>query len=138
MFLDYATLGIGSLSPLVLVGLTIYGFFNMDFLVYVLPPFCISEKISTLTVISMDYTVALFPLFLSAVLYLLVALKSTTVGASCFGGYGVHFMNTSFVQYYISPLSLSIRISCDSYLNSFHYSTISLDLSPSVQYFQLV
>ena len=71
-FLDYATIGIGSFSPLVLVGLTIYGFFNMDFLVYVLPPFCVSEKISTLTAISLDYTVALFPLFLSAVLYILV------------------------------------------------------------------
>ena len=71
-FLDYATIGISSFSPLVLVGLTIYGFFNMDFLVYILPPFCVSEKISTLTAISLNYTVALFPLFLSAVLYILV------------------------------------------------------------------
>ena len=30
-FLDYATIGIGSFSPLVLVSLTIYGFFSMDF-----------------------------------------------------------------------------------------------------------
>ena len=35
-FLDYATQDISPLSPLVLVGLSIYGFFNMDFLVYVL------------------------------------------------------------------------------------------------------
>ena len=71
-FLDYATLDISPLSPLVLVGLTIYGFFNMDFLVYVLPPFSVSDKVSTLTVIALDYIVALFPLFLSAVLYLVV------------------------------------------------------------------
>jgi hypothetical protein len=70
--LHYTTLGIGSLSSLILVDLIIYGFFNMDFLVYVLPPFCVSEKISTLTAISLDYTVALLPLFFSAVLYLLV------------------------------------------------------------------
>ena len=39
---------------------------------YVVPPFCVSEKISTLTAISLDYIVALFPLFLSAILYILV------------------------------------------------------------------
>ena len=71
-FLDYATLDISPVTPLVLVALTVYGFFNMDFLVYVLPPFCVSHKMSTLTVIALDYLVALYPLLLSALIYLLI------------------------------------------------------------------
>ena len=72
LFLDYATLDISPVFPLVLVALTIYGFFNMDFLVYVLPPLCVSHKMSTLTVIALDYLVALYPLLLSALIYLLI------------------------------------------------------------------
>ena len=69
-FLYYANLH--HLSSVVIIVLTIYGFFNMDFLVYVLPPFCISNKLSTLTVIALDYSVALYPLVLSVMVYLLI------------------------------------------------------------------
>jgi hypothetical protein len=69
MFLDYATLGIGSRSPLALVGLTIYGFFNMDFLVSIL---CQWENIHADCYISGLHCCFIFPLFLSAVLHLLV------------------------------------------------------------------
>ena len=52
--------------------LTVYGFSNMDFFVYVVPPFCISNKMSTLTVIALEYTISLYPLALSALIYLLI------------------------------------------------------------------
>ena len=54
-----------------LVVMTIYGFLNMDFLSYVLPPFCFSNKISSLHVILLDYIVAIYPLVFTAVIYLL-------------------------------------------------------------------
>ena len=60
------------LATLILYVLTIFGFFNMDFFVYVVSPFCISNTISTLTVIALDYAVALYPLLLSAAIYLLI------------------------------------------------------------------
>ena len=60
------------LATLVLYILTIFGLFNMDFFIYIVPPFCISNTMSTLTVIAMDYAVALYPLLLSAVSYLLI------------------------------------------------------------------
>ena len=60
------------LATLVLYILTIYGLLNMDFFVYVVPPFCTSNTMSTLTVIALDYAVALYPLLLSAVIYLFI------------------------------------------------------------------
>ena len=52
--------------------LTFYGFFNMDFFVYVVPPFCISNNMSIFAVISLDYIVALYPLSLAVVIYVLI------------------------------------------------------------------
>ena len=59
-------------SSLVLPVLTLYGFFNMDFFVYIIPPFCISNKMSILDAIALDYIVALYPLILVAILYILI------------------------------------------------------------------
>lgn len=60
------------LATLVQYIITLYGLFNMDFFVYVVPPFCISNRMSTLTVIALDYVVALYPLLLSAMIYFLI------------------------------------------------------------------
>ena len=69
-FLYYAEVHqIANLSVWVL---TLYGFFNMDFFVYVIPPFCISNSMSTHTAIALDYTVALFPLVFLALIYFLI------------------------------------------------------------------
>ena len=57
---------------LILSVLTVYGFFNMDFFSHVLPPFCISNKMSTLQVVAIDYIVALYPLVFTAMIYLLI------------------------------------------------------------------
>ena len=65
------------LSRLVQIVVTIYGFLNMDFFVYVVPPFCISNTMSTLTAIALDYTVALYPLVLSAVIYFLIEIHDS-------------------------------------------------------------
>ena len=59
-------------QSLILSVLTIYGFFNMDFFSYVLPAFCISDKMSILQVVAMDYIVALYPLMFTVVIYVLI------------------------------------------------------------------
>ena len=51
------------------IALTFYGFLNLDFFRYFIPPFCISNKMTTMQVIALDYTVALYPLILTAVVY---------------------------------------------------------------------
>ena len=48
---------------------TFYGLWNLDFFRYLVPPFCISNKMTTMQVIALDYTVALYPLILTAVVY---------------------------------------------------------------------
>ena len=50
-----------------------YGLWNLDFFraiynYYILPPFCISPRMNTLQVVSLDYVVALYPLCFTAVL----------------------------------------------------------------------
>ena len=47
-------------------------FLQHGFLFVVLPEFCISEKMSTLQVVSLDYIVVLFPLKFTAVIYMLI------------------------------------------------------------------
>ena len=53
---------------------TCYGFGNLDFFSYVLPPFCIKEGMSTLTVMALEYTVALYPIFFTVLVYYCITL----------------------------------------------------------------
>ena len=52
-----------------IIVVTCYGFWNLDFFSYVFPSFCIKEGMSTLTVIALEYTVALYPIFFTVVVY---------------------------------------------------------------------
>ena len=56
----------------ILIVTAIYGLFNLDFFSYVLPPFCVSSKMSTLQAVSLDYIIALYPLAFTALIYLLI------------------------------------------------------------------
>ena len=51
-------------SYLTLSLLTIYGVFNLDFFRYIIPHFCISNSMTTLQALSLEYIVAFYPLFL--------------------------------------------------------------------------
>ena len=53
---------------------TCYGFWNLDFISYILPPFCIKEGMGTLTVMALEYTVALYPIFFTVVVYYCITL----------------------------------------------------------------
>ncbi len=45
---------------------------NLDFFLLVIPPFCVSEHISNLQVLSMEYIVAIYPLLLTVVMYICI------------------------------------------------------------------
>ena len=53
---------------------TVYGIWNLDFFRYVIPPFCISEDLTALQIVSLEYLVAVYPLILITVTYILIEL----------------------------------------------------------------
>ena len=53
---------------------TIYGVWNLDFFRSVYPPFCLHRTLTALQVLSLDYIVAVYPMFLILITYVCVAL----------------------------------------------------------------
>ena len=66
--------GAKSLNIFQIFLLTVYGIWNLDFFRYLIPPFCINENMTALQVVSLEYLVALYPLFLITVTYILIEL----------------------------------------------------------------
>ena len=59
--------------------LTLYGFWSLEFLRFLVPPFCLSDSINSLQLISLGYVSALYPLFLCLVTYCLIELHGKNV-----------------------------------------------------------
>ena len=55
---------------------TVYGIFNLNSLSFLMDPFCVSERLTTLSVISLEYAIASFPLVMIAVIYLVYRCKA--------------------------------------------------------------
>ena len=66
--------GSKSLHSLQIFLLTVYGIWNLDFFRYLVPPFCINENMTTLQIVSLEYLLALYPLLLITVTYILIEL----------------------------------------------------------------
>ena len=66
--------GISYPSTLALV--TFSGFWNLDFFRFIIPPFCISDRLTNLHVVTLEYLVALFPLFLTVLTYVIIQLHA--------------------------------------------------------------
>ena len=64
-----------AISKIVLyIAITVSGFWNLDFFRHIIPNFCISEDMTTLNIIAMEYIVAFYPLVLIATTYILIEL----------------------------------------------------------------
>ena len=50
------------------------GLFNLDFFMFLIPSFCISEHMSTLTVVALEYLAALYPIAFTLAVYLFILL----------------------------------------------------------------
>ena len=55
---------------------TIYGIWNLDFFRYLLPPFCLSNQMSPLHVVTLEYVVAFYPLLLTFIAYVCIQLHA--------------------------------------------------------------
>ncbi len=51
---------------------TLFTSWNLDFFRFLIPPFCVSESLSNLQVLCMDYIVAFYPLLLTVVMYICI------------------------------------------------------------------
>ena len=54
----------------------VYGIFNLNSLSFLMQPFCVSESLTTLNVLTIEYATAAFPLLMIAAIYLLYRCKS--------------------------------------------------------------
>ena len=61
-------------NPVNSILFTLYGFWNLDFFRYVIPPFCASDKLTTMHVLSLNYIIAFYPLLLIVVTYVCIEL----------------------------------------------------------------
>ena len=59
--------------------ITFYGFWNLDFFYSVIPPFCLSENITTLHTLALQYLPAFYPLLLIVVTYFFIELHDRNV-----------------------------------------------------------
>ena len=65
-----------SRSPFLRVLLSIYGIWNLEFFRYFIPPFCASDQLNPLHVITLEYVVAFYPLLLTVVVYICIQLHA--------------------------------------------------------------
>ena len=59
--------------------LALYAFWSLEFLRFLVPPFCLSNNINSLQLVSLGYVSALYPLFLCLVTYCLIELHGMNV-----------------------------------------------------------
>ena len=59
--------------------LTFYGFWNLDFFQYFVPPTCISSDMSILHTVALGYVVAIYPLVLTVVIYFCIEMHDSGV-----------------------------------------------------------
>ena len=64
------------LRALALIFTTLYGIWNIDFFRFLIPPFCASNQLGPIHVIALEYIVAFYPLFLTAVTYVCIQLHT--------------------------------------------------------------
>ena len=58
----------------ILFGATVYGFWNLDFFRFVNHNFCLNPNVSTLTVMALDYLIAVYPIVIIVLTYVVVEL----------------------------------------------------------------
>ena len=62
--------------PSILAFVMFGGFWNLDSFPFIIPQFCISDRLTNLHVLTMEYLVAFFPLFLTALTYIIIQIHA--------------------------------------------------------------
>ena len=78
MYVHY-TADLVAIRYFALAVLTFYGFWNLDFFQYFIPPTCISSDMSILHTVALEYVVAIYPLVLTVVIYFCIEMHDSGV-----------------------------------------------------------
>ena len=62
---------------------TIYGLFNLESFAYLMEPFCLNKNFTTLHVICLDYAIAVLPLVMIVIIYILFKCKALSYKCNC-------------------------------------------------------
>jgi hypothetical protein len=76
-----APFGAGQVVQTILM--TIYGIFNLESFAFLMDPFCVNKNFITLHKFCLDYTIAVFPLVMIVVIYLLYKCKALSNKCNC-------------------------------------------------------
>ena len=77
--LQFISFEVSYTSNFLSVLITFYGFWNLDFFRYILPPFCVSPKVQSVHIVTLYYISAFYPLVLIGVTWFFVKLHSRDV-----------------------------------------------------------
>ena len=80
--LQQAQAAVGWIKKVLLAFVTLHGIWNLDFFRLLYSPFCLHPRMSTIQAIALDYLIAVYPLILIVVTYLLVELHDYYVAVS--------------------------------------------------------
>ena len=58
----------------------VYGLFNLNSLAFLMPPICISEHLTTLDILALEYVVAAFPIVIIIIIYLVYRCRALKCG----------------------------------------------------------
>ena len=136
-----------------LLFLTVYGIWNLDFFRYVIPPFCISEHMTALQIVSLEYIVAIYPLLLIIVTYILIQLHDRGCRVlvlmwrpfhKCFTHFRrqwnpkatiIHAFASFILIAYIKVAVISCTLLKNSFLNDGRASRLTVYVDPSIKSF---
>ena len=65
--------------PIALLVTSLYGIWNLDVICFVYTPFCLLSHTQTLHILALDYLIAVYPLLLIGLSYLLVVLYDRNI-----------------------------------------------------------
>ena len=77
--LSYLAINNSKLELVSRIGLSLYGISNLDFFRLVYSPFCLHPRMTTLQALALDYAIAVYPLLLIVITYLLVEMHDHDV-----------------------------------------------------------
>ena len=69
----------GYISNFLSILITFYGFWNLDFFRYILPPFCVSPKLQRIHIVTLYYISAFYPLCLIGITWFFVKLHTCDI-----------------------------------------------------------
>ena len=123
------------IAPRIIVSL--YGIWNLDFFRLLYPPFCLHPNLTTVQMLAMDYIIAVYPLVLIVVAYLLVKLHDCGFKLIVWLWRPFHRYFVRFRRGWNVKTSLIDAFATFLLLSYFKFLSVSMDLLTPIQLFNV-